>query len=251
MLILTKFLYYWLLPPGLLVAVLFLLWLYLHCKRAHGARVVLAVCLVLYALSVQPVSELLVRGLEGQYAQPAKPAGDVLVFLGGGAVAGVADVSGQGQLSSVSASRLVTVARLQKVTGLPVILSGGKVLPGDAAEALVGKRVLVDLGVPADKIFVDARSRNTAENARYTKELCQQHGWGQPVLVTSALHLPRAVTFFRRAGLKVTPYPCDYQAGTRRNFSLLSLAPNANHLADASNALKEYVGIFAAKAGAQ
>lgn len=251
MLVLTKFLYSWLLPPGILVAVLFLLWLYLKFKRAAGRKVVLVVGLALYALSLPSVSELLVRGLESRYPQPSAPAGDVLVFLGGGAVAGVPDVEGWDQLSSFSASRLLTVARLQKRLGLPVILSGGKVLPGDAEEAVVGQRVLVGLGVPAREIFVDARSRNTAENARYTKELCVQHGWTQPLLVTSALHLPRATAFFKRAGLNVTPYPCDYQVGNRRRFSLLSLAPRGECLADSSAALKEYLGLLAVKTGLQ
>ena len=251
MLVLTKFLYYWLLPPGILVAVLFLLWLYLKFKHAGGRKVVLIVCVLLYAVSLPVVSELLLWGLERQYQQPSNPAGDVLVFLGGGAVAGVPDVAGRDQLSSISASRLLTVARLQKQTGLPVILSGGKVLPGDAAEALVARRALVSLGLPADQIVVDAGSRNTAENAQYTKKLCLQHGWKQPILVTSAVHLPRAAAFFKRAGLTVTPYPCDYQAGAARSFSLLSMAPRGDCLADASAALKEYLGLAALKLGLQ
>ena len=62
MLVLTKFLYSWLLPPGILVAVLFLLWLYLKFKGAAGRKVVLVVGLALYALSLPSVSELLVHG---------------------------------------------------------------------------------------------------------------------------------------------------------------------------------------------
>jgi uncharacterized SAM-binding protein YcdF (DUF218 family) len=98
---------------------------------------------------------------------------------------------------------------------------------------------------------VDAGSRNTAENAQYTKKLCLQHGWKQPILVTSAVHLPRAAAFFKRAGLTVTPYPCDYQAGAARSFSLLSMAPRGDCLADASAALKEYLGLAALKLGLQ
>ena len=70
-------------------------------------------------------------------------------------------------------------------------------------------------------------------------------------MVTSAIHLPRATAFFKRAGLNVTPYPCDYQAGTRRRFSLLSLSPRGECLADSSAALKEYLGLLAVKTGLQ
>ena len=60
--------------------------------------------------------------------------------------------------------------------------------------------MLLSLGVPENKIFMDDKSRNTAENAAFSKQICEHQGWTKPILVTSAFHMPRSVRFFTREG---------------------------------------------------
>ena len=98
-------------------------------------------------------------------------------------------------------------------------------------------------------IYTDEKSRNTAENAAFSKAICEANGWHRPIVVTSAFHMERAAYLFRREGLDVTPYPCDYHAGT--GVSLYSFVPQASVLADSCLAIKEYVGLAAFRAGLQ
>lgn len=253
MLFVIKWLYQWILPIGgfftLLVGLLF----YMFRKKAAGRWCLLCLTLALYALSIAPVSRLLLQPLELAYVQPAAAGlpGDVVVLLGGGARAGVRDVDGTGQTGSAAANRLLTAVRVQKAKAVPIILSGGAVFPGDADEAAIEKRVLLSLGVAEKDIYLDEKSRNTAENAQYTSALCRDHGWQHPVVVTSAFHMPRAIRFFEREGLAPIHYPCDYRSDIETVVTAFSFIPQSYVLYQSCLAINEYVGLGAAYAGLQ
>ncbi|MCD7873586.1 MAG: hypothetical protein LUH17_01015 [Acidaminococcaceae bacterium] len=133
MLYLQKFIAAWLLPPGCIIAVLVLLRCYCFVKRSRLRYVLTAVTLALYLLATLPVAGLLLQGLERQYVPPvsAHSAGkvDAIVVFGGGAVSNVPDISGREALSAISMNRLITGLRLQKRLDVPIIISGGQVLP--------------------------------------------------------------------------------------------------------------------------
>jgi uncharacterized SAM-binding protein YcdF (DUF218 family) len=73
------------------------------------------------------------------------------------------------------------------------------------------KPTLVSLGVPPDAVQVEDHSRSTYENARQTAQLLEQQKLQQVLLVTSALHLPRALATFRAAGIDALPAPTDFE----------------------------------------
>ena len=60
------------------------------------------------------------------------------------------------------------------------------------------KRFLTDLGVPDPMIIVEDKSRDTIENARYARQICERRGFVRPILVTSAYHLKRSVLSFSK-----------------------------------------------------
>jgi len=111
--------------------------------------------------------------------------------------------------------------------------------------------VLELLGVPASAILQESRSRNTYENAVEARRLLEPAGANRILLVTSALHMPRAVASFRHQGFEVIPAPTDFwivteEAQTRagRLFRLAtSVLPDAETLAYTTRALHEYFGI--------
>ncbi len=72
---------------------------------------------------------------------------------------------------------------------------------------------MIALGVPDDRMSFEDRSRDTWENAVFTKELVQPKPGERWLLVTSATHMPRSVGIFRKIGFDVIPYPVDYQTG--------------------------------------
>ena len=102
-------------------------------------------------------------------------------------------------------------------------------------------RFLADLGVPPEAILLEGRSRNTRENALYTAEILSAEGIDRVLLVTSALHMPRALATFRAAGIDAEPAPTDFEV-MPEPAHLMRWLPDAEALSDSTRALKEYVG---------
>ncbi len=184
----------WVLPPGIFIVIFFALAWYAWRRRERRLAACLAgVTFVFYLLCTGLVAEKTLGSLEQAYLPPAEPKGDVIIMLGGGAMPDSPDVDGVGALCSSPANRLLTAVRLQRKLGVPILLSGGQVYEDTGAEAKIARRMLIDLGVPEDQILVETRSINTTQNARYSAEILREHSFTQPILVTSAFHMKRAV----------------------------------------------------------
>ncbi|WP_134701109.1 YdcF family protein [Ammoniphilus sp. YIM 78166] len=243
MLYIIKFLYSFVLPPGLFILAFALLSIRLYRRDKHSAYYLLAFTVLFYLFSTPFLGGMLVASLENRYHPPGQPSGDVIVMLGGGATADTPDVDGKGQLSGHAANRFLTTVRLHFQTGLPIILSGGIVHSDSGSEAEIAKRKLITLGVDKEKIWVEGASRNTEENAVYVKRLLTQHGFKKPILVTSAFHMERSVRNFAKQGIDVVPYPTDYLQNQDRHLHLNLFAPTGGGYSYL--ALKEYLGILA------
>ena len=106
--------------------------------------------------------------------------------------------------------RLLHGFRLYRAGKAPLILISGGHVPmfgmGTQTEAEAARSVLEEWGVPESAILVDTRSKNTVENGTFSRDLLASRGIHRALLVTSALHMPRAVAAFRKAGLEVEPF---------------------------------------------
>jgi uncharacterized SAM-binding protein YcdF (DUF218 family) len=200
------------------------------------------------------VSELLVRSLERRYPAPAElPTAPAIVVLGGGTEPVIpprTDVElGPG------GDRLLHAVRLHRAGKAPVILVCAGRVEWSAAprpEAADMAELLRFMGVPADAILEESRSRTTYENAVEAWRVLQPLGVRRILLVTSALHMPRAVGLFRRVGFDVVPAPTDFQVVDAPppgddfpwlEQRALSALPNARNLASTTLALREWMGI--------
>jgi len=128
-----------------------------------------------------------------------------------------------------------------------IIAAGnGYVAKHDFQEAVYAKERLVELGIPAENIFTDPLSRNTYENALNKKKIFDSlHISGQSLLITSAMHLPRAEKLFKKQGLLVTPCPCDFiTQNIANNFWDDYLLPSSKTLSDWDSFIKELTGTF-------
>ncbi len=96
-----------------------------------------------------------------------------------------------------------------------LLVSGGVVGP-PPAEAEVMRALAMELGVPAERIVVEDRARNTFENAVYSGRIFRDRGWRRLAVVTDAFHMPRALFVFRRLGLPVTGDPVPGRYGFTR-----------------------------------
>jgi uncharacterized SAM-binding protein YcdF (DUF218 family) len=125
-----------------------------------------------------------------------------------------------------------------------IIFSGGTaaLVFREGTEAEFAVPLIESFGIARERIVAEDRSRNTIENAIFSRDLAQQKPGERWLLVTSAVHMPRAVGVFRRVGFDIEPYPVDWRTrGTGdvlRPFSALS-----EGLARTDNAMREWVGL--------
>ena len=130
-----------------------------------------------------------------------------------------------------------------------LLISGGSgsVLKPYEVESVLIKEYLVGIGIPADDILTEAESKNTYENAQLSKKILDQLGYSTQsetfLLITSAFHMPRAIACFRKAGLKVLPYPSDRRSGENKWAPDELLVPNAANFDNWNNLIHEWVGM--------
>lgn len=243
MFVIKKIVSAFLLPPGVFVLLLTLAGVILLVRKKHAGGILnLALAGVIWALATAPVADKIMAPLEKPYAEIKRPAGDVIVLLGGGIAEGVPDFTGKGAPSADMLFRIVTAVRLQRQIDVPIIVSGGKVYKNIDSEAKIARRLLTDLGVADKKIIMEERSRDTLDNALNTKALCQKMGFREPILLTSAYHLPRAVYLFEKTGLRVNAFPAGFKTATDRRYGWQDLLPATGSLDVTSDALHEYLG---------
>lgn len=195
-----------------------------------------------------PVASIALRqGLERQFPQQAAadyPVVDAIVVLGGGIQGGrkgwrVGPHLGNG------ADRAWFAAQLFHAGRAPVlILSGGNSgwSSADEPESEAMEIFEKDLGVPGSAVLIEDQSRNTQENAQYTRQLMAEHHFGKILLVTSAVHMPRALGVFRAAGIDAIPAPADFDAIPPQGFAQRWL-PDTETLDRSSKAMKEYIAM--------
>lgn len=197
--------------------------------------------------SLPAVSDSLRLSLEARFAnQPVAdlPIAEALVVLGGG----IRSVPPDWPYPDLGggADRVWHAARIYHAGKAPlIVISGGRLawLGERTSEADAMKDFLFDLGVPPDAILIDDRSASTRENAVFTAELASERGIDRVLLVTSALHMRRALGAFHAAGLDATPAAADFEVVPEPNHVLRWL-PDAAALADSTRALKEYLGLW-------
>ena len=246
MFIISKILTYTFLPPGLFILLLLIsLFLLKKDKKKYLTLSLIITCICIYLLSIEPVKNLMIMPLEDKYP-PLKLDSysdiDYIVILSGGIIPSSPDEEGKGSLSLMSLKRVLHGAFLHKKSNLPIIMTGGRVLRDKhvESEAEVAERMLIRLGIPAKKIHVEHRSRNTRESAFYIKKIFSPK---KIILVTSAFHMPRSVYCFRRQKINCIPAPTNYLSN-RDKFNLLSFLPSVGNLSGSYVAMKEYIGYY-------
>jgi uncharacterized SAM-binding protein YcdF (DUF218 family) len=148
-------------------------------------------------------------------------------------------VRGDHDLNDTVGERITILAELTRDFPQARLVYSG---PGEDryAEALLQK--FARLGGDRERVTMETRSRNTFENAVYSKELIKPHSNERWLLVTAALHMPPAIGCFRRVGFKVEGYPIQYTTGDR---SLLQTAfgLGSHALTRLDAAMKEWIGL--------
>ncbi|HEU4412596.1 MAG TPA: YdcF family protein, partial [Polyangiaceae bacterium] len=208
---------------------------------AHAAWASLA---LLYAFSVPAVADLLWRALEAGTASTYRREGepyDAAILLGGPADNNARDLPEAFAYNENVERVHATFELLRSGRARAAVVSSGPIEPAGRApsEAHLLAEQLERWGVAPERLVVEPRSRNTAENARETAALVRARGFRRLVLVTSAYHMPRALGCFRAVGLEVDALPVDSRAPVDLGRSPL---PRADSLARSTTALREFAG---------
>lgn len=169
-------------------------------------------------------------------AQPA----DAIVVLGGGTYFHAPEY-GSDTVSEPALARLRFAAKLQRETGKPILVTGGKPLGNDLSEGQQMKSVLEqEFKVPVR--WTEDASDNTLENARYSYRLLEEAGIKRIYLVTHAWHMLRSARAFASAGFDVIPAPTAFT--THYQTTLLSFLPETGALGGTRLFMHELIGLL-------
>lgn len=150
----------------------------------------------------------------------------------------------------MSSDRFIQTALLYKKGHIKkIIASGGQngmFLEDNFMEADFVAQNLMALGIPAEDIWIENQSKNTMENARFSKQIMDSNGGlkTKAVLITSSFHIPRAALSFEQAGIAVRPYPCAFSilpSATR--FSAVNMIPVSWAMDSWGGFFREMIGI--------
>ncbi|MDH7554894.1 MAG: YdcF family protein [Spirochaetota bacterium] len=239
------------LPPGIFIIMFIIIGVWV--KRKSITILSLLCALLLYALSIEPVKDILFYHLEKQAytivpgihvhkinitsgtQNELNPINtiDAIVILGGG-------VYENGNFKEDSVNRLLAGYFLYTTTGKPIILSGGSA-GGNIPESYTMYSVLQRLNVKKQDIIIESQSRDTDDNALNVIKICERKNYRSIALVTSAYHMPRAYKLFGKSSVSVTPVLCDSKLDMR--YTMYSFLPQFSSFANSTKAVREYIAL--------
>jgi uncharacterized SAM-binding protein YcdF (DUF218 family) len=228
-----------LLPPANLILVALAALLLSRPRRRLAAGGAFTALLALYAFSTPIFSAWLLMRLEGAppVLEPSAEAAQAIVVLSAGTNAEAPEYGGR-TIDALSLQRVRYAARLARLTGLPVLASGGSLRQDEPSVAsLMAASLEQDFGVAPR--WLEERSTDTHQNAEFSAEILRAAGIERIYLVTHSWHMPRALAAFERTGLQVTPAPTAF---TDAPPLRLAFAPSTTALRHSYYALHELVG---------
>jgi uncharacterized SAM-binding protein YcdF (DUF218 family) len=238
----TKIIAAFLLPPLNLLMLGGIGLVILKSRPRLGRMLIVSSWLLLYALSMPIVAGMLIRSLEGTpplLPDSVLPEADAIVVLGGGLYLNAPEY-GVDTVKGYALERLRYAARLHRLTGKPILVTGGNTEKADRPEAVAMRESLIDdFHVPVQ--WIEDQSRTTRENALFSAVILQQQRIHRIYLVTHASHMPRAQEAFEQVGFEVIPAPTLFTTKSNE-VDLRILVPTPHTLLLSYNAMYEWLG---------
>ncbi len=243
--VVTRILRPFLAPANLAVLLLLLgvarLW---RSRGRRGLPLVAIVTVALVGIAFFPFGDWLIAPLESRFTVPTIPGGvDGIILLGGAVEPRVVGERVEPAVNG-AADRLLTFMTLARhYPNAKLLLVGGEaaILPSGHSEAELTRDLLIGQGFDGRRMLLEPRSRNTIENAIFAKAVAEPQASETWLLVTSAVHMPRAVGCFRHAGWAPVPFPTDYRTGFDSGWTMALV----RHLGLVELAVKEWLGLIA------
>jgi uncharacterized SAM-binding protein YcdF (DUF218 family) len=212
-----------------------------------GGRVIVASLILLAIFGLSPLANALMLPLEQRFppwdASRGAPTG--IVVLGGAFDTVVSATRDDIPLTDAAERMTASAALAHKYPHARLIFTGGvgTLLYSGPTEGELARRLYASLGIAPERVTIEEESRDTAENAAFTRPLADPKPGERWLLVTSAYHMPRAVGAFRRVGFAVEAYPVDYR--TRGIEDLARPFPSVGDgLRRGDAATREWIGLL-------
>jgi uncharacterized SAM-binding protein YcdF (DUF218 family) len=211
-----------------------------------GRRIAVTAVILLAIAGWSPFGNAIILPLEERFppwdASRGAPAG--IIALGGALDTVVSPVRGEVALNE-AAERMTAVAELaRRFPQARIVFSGGsgRIIFDGVSEASLAARLFESFGIAKERITLEDKSRDTLENARFTKALLAPKAGERWLLVTSAHHMPRSVGLFRSEGFVVEAFPVDYR--TRGAIDMLrAFSTLGDGLRRTDTAMREWTGL--------
>lgn len=213
-----------------------------------GRWMVVGSLITIAVLGLSPIGNALMVSLEQRFPpwDGSRGVPDGIVILGGAISPEVSSARNDVALNE-AAERMTKIVELARhYPKARIVFSGGSpaLFVSEAPEAVFAARLLRDFGIDPERIQIEEQSRNTVENAVFSRLIAQPKAGERWLLVTSAYHMPRSVGAFRKAGFAVEPYPVDWR--TRGAPDLLRpFGTLGDGLRRTDTAVREWVGLAA------
>jgi uncharacterized SAM-binding protein YcdF (DUF218 family) len=213
--------------------------------KRGGMRLAVVSLALLPVLGFSPLDAWLSNKLASRFPQwdSSHGAPNGIIVLGGGISAALSRDFGDTVLN-LDSGRVVAIAKLARAyPNARFVYSGGdaSLQGGGPAEGNYLYPLLDSFGVPRERVILEPRSRNTFENATFTKELVRPKPGERWLLVTSAQHMPRAMGVFQHIGFPVEAYPVAWH--TRKRVSLYPSETFSKGLARLDFVTREWIGL--------
>jgi uncharacterized SAM-binding protein YcdF (DUF218 family) len=250
--VLSKTLGVMLLPGNLLIGIGVLGAILLATRFAALGRTFLVAVVVLLAIAgFSPLGNLLLYPLEARFPRWNSVGGapDGIVVLGGSIDADIS-VAHDTPVVRNAADRIIAAAELaRRYPNARIVFSGGSanLISNDAKEADYAAEIFETLGIAKSRLIIERQSRNTWENAEFSKALAAPKPGERWLLVTSAFHMPRSVGLFRKVGFPVEAYPVDWRVGTGNDVFWFTNSA-IDGLSRTDLAVREWMGLIAYRA---
>jgi uncharacterized SAM-binding protein YcdF (DUF218 family) len=250
--VLSKTIGYLLLPTNHLIAIGFVGAIQMVTRFASlGRKLVIAAVLLLVICGLSPLGNLLLYPLESRFPpwDAARGAPDGIIVLGASIEADLSAAHGTPVVRSAPDRLIVAAALAHRYPNARIVFSGGSanLISSDTREADFAGAIFESLGISKSRLIMERASRNTLENAEFSKALVAPKDGERWLLVTSAFHMPRSVGLFRKAGFEVEPYPVDWRVGGWDDiFKFSNVAVDG--LGRTDLAVREWMGLIAYRA---
>jgi len=245
--ILAKIFGFFAAPSNVLISLGLLGILLMPTRFARAGRRLAATALILIAIvGLSPLGNAIILPLEDRFPpwDASRGAPDGIISLGGAFDTVVSPARGEVALNE-AAERLTVMAELaRRFPAARIVFSGGsgRLFYDGATEAELAARLFASFGIAKERITLEDKSRDTDENARFTRELLQPKPGERWLLVTSAHHMPRSIGVFRATGFPIEAFPVDYR--TRGTADLLRpFATLGDGLRRTDTAMREWAGL--------